>query len=166
MKSQSDRLVEELKKLSILHRELAKAASAKLDAMKKADSKAIAATGARENQVVLAIRAYEQRRREITDALVAEQGFPTEAGARISDLAGCIGEPHASQILALAASIRQSMSEVQRVNRVNHAVVSHVQRCFGDALAAFSRSPMDAGTYGRSGERATASGLSFFSATG
>ncbi len=165
MKLQFENLVLELEQLAALNRELVGACRAKLSAMRTADARAINDVGKREGRIIEAIRLHESRRREICDAVAARLGMAAGSVLRVSELARYLPQPYAGRVLALTASLKQSMAEIQRVNRINQAVSEQVQRCFGDALAAMSEANAGVRTYGRSGRFGRPARVSLFSAT-
>ncbi|MFM9958043.1 MAG: flagellar protein FlgN [Phycisphaerales bacterium] len=95
---------------------LARCASDRREAMRRADARALANCIDTENQAVQALADLERRRMIVVEAIAAAIGSPDRSQTPVSRLAPALPEPARSRLLVLSASLRELMENVSRLN--------------------------------------------------
>lgn len=95
---------------------LARCASDRREAMRRADARALAACIDAENAAVQSLADLERRRMIVVEAIAAMIGSPDKSQTPVSRLAPALPEPSRSRLLSLSASLRELMEHVARVN--------------------------------------------------
>ncbi|TWT41867.1 FlgN protein [Phycisphaerae bacterium RAS1] len=138
----------------------------KLAAMKRADADALTACAQREEALLRGVGAGEQERHELLARLAqALPGGPSRI-ARLSDLAGILPEPLASQILAKNAGLRQAALKLREKNRLAAGVARHLQLHIRGVFAEVAKAGQESIVYGPQGRHEQRNRLSFVDAVG
>lgn len=150
------------------HERLEALLQTKLDALRRADAKAVTDCCGRENQIVQKIATLEKRRQAVV-AQITQQHNPAAAELMtMAAIAATVDEPRKGRLLTLHAKLRSTAEQTQRTVRVakqaTEGLLNHVQ----GLMQRIARVVNDGGTYGRAGRVATAAPAmtSSFSITG
>lgn len=77
----------------------------------------------------------------------------------VSEISKRIGEPHKSQLLALAAQVRETVEQVERNTRINATVSEAVVKGLAKVLKIVTGLAQHAGLYMRNGRKAALHGI-------
>jgi hypothetical protein len=161
-------LVRLLQDQMALHGELAMLMRHKLDAIKQADSSRIQSITAREE--VLADRATERDglRRQITKRILGGLGRDAEEhrSIRLTELAELLGEPRRSQLLVVAAGLKEKAEEIDRARVATTLITQEMLKHLREVLAVMTDGGERADVYSRTGQRQQAVSANVFEAVG
>jgi len=159
-------LIENLATLQALLRQLSASASAKLTAIRAADSQALQGCAAREAELLEQVYRLAPAR----DALLARlaQALPISSSkqARLSEIAAALPEPTASLLRARNAALQQIARELQQKNATVAGVARHLQTHLAAIFAALAQANQEAVVYGPKGQHAGRTVRSWVDAVG
>jgi hypothetical protein len=140
----------------------------KLDAVKRADSDAIASITSREHH--LAGRATERDglRRQITKLIVDGLGLADvdAKSLKLTALAEHFTEPRRSQLLVAAAGLREKLQEIERTRVTTTLVTQEMLKHLREVIAVMRGGGDSSDVYGRSGKTQSAGQAAVFEAVG
>lgn len=127
--------------------------SAKLEAMRKADTDALQSIVAQE--MVMANRGSEREglRRQITERIAASLGIDRARARsmRVAELAEYLAEPRRSQLLTAATGLRATLAELSRQREVTTLVTREMLLHVGEVIAVMRSGGVRADVYSRGG---------------
>lgn len=162
-------VVKVLGELKRLHDELAVVLKGKLEAMRKANTDALRSATTREEFLLQRIREQDGLRQQLMDLVGELVGWPPGEArtATVSRLAGHVAEPLRSQLLALAAALRERVQETAESNRVAAMISGEMLRHFRRVFQTMAQgNPRQAGVYSRTGLADTRAATKVFEAVG
>lgn len=120
-----------LREISAHYATLARCAEARRDAMRRADTAALARWIDTENLAVQAIADLERRRMIVVEELAARINAPARSQTPIRQLAAALPEPFRSRVLTIAQSLRESMEQLSALNettrRAAESLATHME---------------------------------------
>lgn len=127
----------------------------KLDAMRHYDLSRLEALTENEQQMVQDTLTQENRCTDLA-RFATKELVPGKRGnlATASELARACREPQRSQLLSLAAMLKQMAEKVQRLNRINSIASEKILNHFDGIFRIFAQSGCDIGLYQRAGKKA------------
>lgn len=154
--------------LSTLHGELAMHMRNKLDAIKRADSDQVRSITARETTLAGRVQEREGLRRQLTDRIAEALGFEKGAGRslRLNALAEKLPEPRRSQLLVVAAGLREKVREIESLNRTSELVTRTMLRHLSDVMQVMTAGLGNGDVYGHTGQRQPPRAANVFEAVG
>lgn len=161
-------MVKVLSELKRLHDELAVVVREKLSAMRKADTDAMRSAVAREEFLAQRIHEQDGLRKQIVQLIGEQTGIPA-AQARamtVSEFAGRVAEPSRSQLLVLAAALREKVKETAEANRVAAIVSQEMLKHFRRIYQVMARANVVPGVYSWTGRTELRPGSTVFEAVG
>jgi hypothetical protein len=167
-------LIERVGGLLELHTELSRLMQAKLEAIRGADSDRMQSITAREMLITGRIGERESDRRKTAAALVEVLGATSGDGAnpgggtnlRLTELAEYLPEPRRSQLLVMAAGLRDRLEEIERLRVTTTLITREVLRHMGEVFAVMRGGTATADVYSRTGARESTAGSGVFEAVG
>lgn len=131
--------------------DLARLAGQRREAMRQADTRALAVCIDLENQAVQALADLERRRMIVVEALAGRVGAPAKSQTPVSQLAPLLPEPARTRLLTLAQRLREAMEAVSKVNestrRAAEQLAGHMEALMRHVAAKLNH----AQTYGPKG---------------
>ena len=126
-----------LSELQKLHENLFTTCQAKLEALKKADVKAMGELSGPEQDIARRIHQREGLRRQLMDAIGKSLGLPPRTARQLplSQLASRADRPQAAALTEAAGKLREVVLRVAQLNRVIGAVSGGVLGHLGQVLA-------------------------------
>jgi hypothetical protein len=161
-----EQLTTVLGELKRLHDELWLVVRNKLEAMRKADTDAIRSATAREEFLIRRMREQDGLRKQLLELIGKLVNIPAPQARRmaVSEVADYAKEPVKSQLLALAAALRDRVKETAEGNRVaavvSHEMLKHFRQVY-DVMAQVDQGPA---VYSRTGQAERRTGTSVFDA--
>lgn len=166
--TQLEQLIQALKNLLGVHKQLIEAGTTKLSAMRKADYAMIESATARESfladRLALAEHSLRCAAEELADAVWYERDI--RVPLTLSDLAERLQEPHRSQVLSLSGKVRELAEQLQHTNTLSRQVGGVVLEQFAMIQRLMAEKSRDIGLYGSAGKPALLSAHSTLDATG
>jgi len=151
----AEKLIDAMKMELNCQQSLAALLDNKLDAMRHYDLSRLEALTVNEQQLVQDTLAQENRCTDLA-RFATKELVPKKRGslATASELAGVCREPQRSQLLSLAAMLKQMAEKVQRLNRINSIASGKILNHFDGVFRIFAQSGCDIGLYQRAGKKA------------
>jgi pyrroline-5-carboxylate reductase len=146
-------LVRLLADLSGLYGQMALHMRHKLDAMKQADTDRVASLTAHEMALVEKVRQREGLRRQLTRRIVEALQIvvPQDRPLRLVELAEHLSEPARSQVLSVAAGLRERLGEIQKLQDTTKRITERMLEHIASVVEAMTSSVSGGETYARSG---------------
>jgi hypothetical protein len=151
-----ERLEELLRDQRTLYLELDALVARQRLAVQQADVKGLMAAGARERELVEAIRSIDQRRVELAQAIGAEVGVKSEQPLSLSDLLEYSG-PRRSALVAIADELRKLVVAVKAASGVVRVATESLSRHMQGIVQTVEAGFNNAGVYERAGRIANGS---------
>lgn len=128
---QASELEAVLREISAHYATLARCAAGRREAMRRADTPAMARWIDAENLAVQAIADLERRRMNVVEALAARINAPARSQTPVRQLAGALPEPFRTRVLSVAQSLRESMENLAALNettkRAAETLATHME---------------------------------------
>ena len=151
-----ERLEELLRDQRTLYLELDALVARQRLAVQQADVKGLMAAGARERELVEAIRSIDQRRVELAQAIGAEVGVKSEQPLSLSDLLEYSGSRR-SALVAIADELRKLVVAVKAASGVVRVATESLSRHMQGIVQTVEAGFNNAGVYERAGRIANGS---------
>jgi hypothetical protein len=161
-------VVKVLGEMKRLHDELAVVVRQKLAAMRAADTDGMRSAVAREEFLARRIREQDGLRKQVLQLLGEQMGM-SAAQARamtLSELAGRVNEPSRSQLLLLAATLRETVRETAECNRIVAVVSREMLKHFRQIYEVMAQASGTPGVYSWTGRAEVRPGTAVFEAVG
>jgi len=156
-----DKLISELltllRELLACQQRLVTLALARRDAMRAFDIERLNAIGAQEHAEMQTVAALETRRKTLIQQFKAVLGRNVDP--TVSEIAKRASEPARTQLLGLAAQIKEAVEVVSRNTRINAAVSEGVVKGLAKVLKVVTGLAQHAGLYMRNGRKAALHGI-------
>ena len=162
-----DKLVHEL--LTLLRELLAgqdrllKLAVARREAMRVFDIARLETLAAQERTEALRMADLDRRRQGLVGQFRAVLGKGAEA--TVSEIARRVNEPARSQLLGLAAQLKETVAQVERSTRINATISETVVKSLAKVLKVVTGLAQHAGLYMRNGRKAAMRGIHLLEVT-
>jgi hypothetical protein len=162
-----DKLVNELlgllRETLAVQRRLLNMALTRRDAMKHFDIDRLERFAAQEKAETLNAAAIERRRQTLIPQFRGFLGRGVEP--TVSEIAKRVPEPARSQLLALAAQVREAVEQVDRNTRINATISEAVVKSLAKVLKIVTGLTQHAGLYMRNGRKAALHGIHLLEVT-
>lgn len=146
-------LAQELTEFQQVLQQLAQLAGSKITALRAADTPALEACAAREEQLLREVFRREQQRKAVLARTAQALHVATDHGVTLGDLAAALPEPLASSLWARSAGLQAAAEELQRKNQlvalVAQKLQSHIRGIFAEVAGVTTATPL----YGPAGQR-------------
>lgn len=159
-------LVRLLSDLSGMHAELIMHMRGKLEAVRRADSDTIQSITARELLLAGRIKERDGLRRQMVRLIEAKLELPVTGTTRLTELAEHLAEPRRSQLLVVAAGLRERLEELQRLQATNRLVTEGMLKHLEAVLAVMTAAGQSSEVYSPTGRRELARSANVFEAVG
>ena len=162
-----DKLINEL--LSLLRdllggqQRLLSLALARREAMRTFDIARMEMLAAKEKLEMTGLAELERRRQQVTAQIRAI--LPRNVDVTVTEVSRRAAEPAKSQLLALAAQLKETVEQVERNMRINAAVSETVVRGLAKVLKIVTGLAQHAGLYMRNGRKAAMHGIHLLEVT-
>ncbi len=168
IQSRSKDLVVLLGDLKRLHEEMLGVIRQKLAAMRQADTDALNSCLARERFLADRISQQEGLRQQLVQIIGKALGLELEARRTLtlSVLAEGLPEPERTQLLGLAAALRECLGQIESANKVAALVTGEMLKHFRQVYSAMARAGQTTGTYSSGGQLTTDRPTQVFDAVG
>jgi hypothetical protein len=133
------------------------------EAMRTYDLARLEALTLHEKHETATLAVLERRRQQVTAAIKA--ALPRHVEPTVSEMAKRATEPMKSQLLGLAAQIRQTVEQVERNTRINMTVSETVVKGLARVLKVVTGLAQHAGLYMRNGRKAAMHGIHLLEVT-
>jgi flagellar biosynthesis/type III secretory pathway chaperone len=162
-----DKLVSEL--LSLLRdllagqQQLLQLGLSRRDAMRTFDVSRMENLAAQEKIALERLAFLDRRRQQITAQIRAT--LPRNVEPTVSEIARRVPEPQKSQLLALAAQLKETVEQVERNTRINATISETVIKGLAKVLKVVTGLAQHAGLYMRNGRKAAMHGIHLLEVT-
>lgn len=154
--------------LAVMHGELARMMSEKLDAIRTADAQRITDITAQEMSLAAKVRERDGLRRQITRRIVEGLGLAEQPGVqtRLSELAERFSEPRRSQLLSAAEGLKAVLQKMEELRIVTTLVSQEMLKHLGAVLVSMTSGGPGNDVYGRTGQKQRSNAAHVFEAVG
>jgi hypothetical protein len=138
-------------------------ALARREAMRTLDISRLETVAGQERAETARMAELDQRRMALTSQMRAVLGAGT--AATVSEVARRVEEPAKSQLLALAAQLKETVEKVERNTRINATISETVVKGLAKVLKIVTGLAQHAGLYMRNGRKAALHGIHLLEVT-
>lgn len=156
-------LGQHLADLHALLKQLAELAGAKLAAMRQADTNALNACAAHEEELLREVFRTEQARNAVLARLAQSLHCPE---VRLTEIADRLPEPLASSLRARSLALKETASELQRRNKLAASVAQNLQAHIRGIFADVASATQESLVYGPQGQHEMSSPRRWVDAVG
>ena len=142
---------------------LLKLALIRREAMRTYDIARLEMLAGEEKAETATMAALERRRQQVTAQIRAT--LPRNVEPTVSEVARRAAEPAKSQLLALAAQLKETVEQVERNTRINATVSEAVVKGLAKVLKVVTGLAQHAGMYMRNGRKAAMHGIHLLEVT-
>jgi hypothetical protein len=148
-------LSQHLSGLQAALQQLCETATDKLTALRRADTDALSACAAREEQLLKGVFRGEVERKAAIARVAQHLPCSTPQGARLYDIAEHLPEPLASALRARSVALRDVAAELQRKNKLAAGVARNLQGHIRGIFAEVAAAAQESVVYGPQGQHET-----------